>query len=147
MSLSDDIKNEEIRIPIPEINSVIDYLDKAFTDKRQYLKKVHIPVVMFTSQAVIDRDIAANTFGVLVDNFFDSLNESSEYMATCKSDSAKRTNVQTRVRLMRDVLDSNVDVDINRLIERKKKQLHGSIQQRGVSVRDAPRYPYQSYYN
>ncbi|MDR1598629.1 MAG: DUF262 domain-containing protein [Oscillospiraceae bacterium] len=121
MSVSDDIKNEEIRIPIPEINSVIDYLDKAFTDKRQYLKKVHVPVVMFTAQSAIGRDIAANTFGALIDNFFESLDENGEYMTACKSGSAKHASVQTRVRLMGDALDSAIN-DVTAYHEKRKNE-------------------------
>ncbi|GHV27490.1 hypothetical protein FACS18948_4960 [Clostridia bacterium] len=104
MSLCDDVKSGEILIPIPEISSVFDYLDKAFEDKCQYLKKAHIPMVMYTAQEAIDKDIYEKSFRVLIDNFFESLDDTGEYMLACKSGSAKRSSVQTRVRFMGEVL-------------------------------------------
>jgi hypothetical protein len=104
MNLCDDIKSGEVNIPIPEINSVMDYLNTVFSEKRQYLKKVHVPVVMYTAQAAIEKDIDAKEFGILLDKFFESLDENGEYMLACKSGSAKRTSVQSRVRVMGYVL-------------------------------------------
>jgi hypothetical protein len=43
-------------------------------------------------------------------------------MAACKSGSAKRMNVQTRVRLMGDALDNGVNVEISHRASRKSKK-------------------------
>jgi hypothetical protein len=106
MNLCDDIKSGEITIPLVEIRSVMDYLDSAYNDKRQYLKKVHVSVVMFAAQEAVDRSIDATSFGKHIDGFFANIESNDEFQDACKSGSAKRSNVQTRVKLMMETLDN-----------------------------------------
>jgi hypothetical protein len=105
MSFCDDIKNDETDIPADEITALLDYLDEALPEKRAYLKKVHIPVVLYVAQLAKEKEIASEEFGLRLDAFFENLSDGGEYMAACRSGSAKRTNVQTRVQIMSAMLN------------------------------------------
>jgi hypothetical protein len=52
-----------------------------------------------------EKEIAPEEFGLRLDAFFENLPDDGEYMAACRSGSAKRTNVQTRVQIMSAMLD------------------------------------------
>ena len=123
MSFCDDIKNEEIIIPADEITTVLDYLDDALTEKRAYLKKVHIPVVMYIAQLAQKRLLSSTDFAVFLDAFFDTLKPDDEYTVACLSGSSKRTNVQTRIRIMSDLLYSSIqESNISQQVEPKRQR-------------------------
>jgi hypothetical protein len=102
MNFCDDIKNGEVKISDEEMTGLLDYLDEALPEKRQYLKKIHIPVVLLAAQAAKDAGIAAENFGKRLDAFFESLENRPDYAATYESGSAKRTNVQARAKILRE---------------------------------------------
>jgi hypothetical protein len=104
MNFCDDIKNGEIVIPYQAVAGVLDYLDAALTEKRKYLKLVHVPVVMFAARDAQAEGVSAEDFAAKLDAFFEGLAPDGEYMMACKSGSAKRGNVQTRVRIMEAAL-------------------------------------------
>ncbi|MDR2649783.1 MAG: hypothetical protein LBB94_08740, partial [Clostridiales bacterium] len=105
MSYCDDIKNGEADIPATEIASMFNYLNEALPEKRAYLKKVHIPVVMYVAQAAIEKGVKPKEFGLRLDEFFENLPYDGEYMDACRSGSAKRASVQTRVQIMSEMLN------------------------------------------
>jgi hypothetical protein len=100
MNFCDDIKNGEVEIPGDEITELLNYLDAALPEKRQYLKKVHIPVVFLAAQVAKETGIAAESFGRRIDAFFDDLENRPDYAATYGSGSSKRTNVQARAKIL-----------------------------------------------
>jgi hypothetical protein len=106
MNFCDDIKNGEADVPVEEVTVLLDYLDEAIPEKCAYLKKVHIPVVLYVAQAAMEKDMPAGEFGARFDAFFQDLDPDGEYIAACLSGSSKRTNVQTRVRIMSEMLDA-----------------------------------------
>ncbi|MDR2068159.1 MAG: DUF262 domain-containing protein [Holosporaceae bacterium] len=105
MSFCDDIKNGEAIIGENDITQVMDYLDEAISGKRQYLKKVHLPIVLYTAQAAILQGISAEDFCILLDDFFAVLPGDKEYIIACKSGSTKRSNVQIRLKNMGQILE------------------------------------------
>ena len=107
MSLCDDIKSKEIKISKRDTEAVLSYLDKAISERKPYLKKVHLPIIMHTALQAREKKVNAKDFGECLDNFFDKLEADGEYMMACKSGSAKRTNVQTRVRIMGNMLNTD----------------------------------------
>ena len=106
MGLCDDIKNGEVELPTDNMIAVLNYLDDAITEKKPYLKKVHLPVVMNVAQAALKKGVPTVKFGTALELFFTELDPDGEYMATCRSGSSKRVNVQTRARIINGILDS-----------------------------------------
>jgi hypothetical protein len=104
MSFCDDIKNGEEKLEQGNIEAVLDYLDASIEEKRKYLKLVHLPVVMLAAKQAREKEMQCEEFVVRLDAFFESLDENGEYMMACKSGSAKRGNVQTRVKIMEKAL-------------------------------------------
>jgi hypothetical protein len=100
MNFCDDIKNGEVEISSEEMTELLNYLDEALSEKRQYLKKVHIPVVFLAAQTAKDAGITAESFGRRIDAFFDDLESKPDYAATYGSGSSKRTNVQARAKIL-----------------------------------------------
>ncbi|MDR3121604.1 MAG: DUF262 domain-containing protein [Clostridiales bacterium] len=105
MGFCDDIKNGEAELPVDALNELFAYLDAALTEKRQYLKKVHIPAVLSVAQAAKSAGLPAESFGRRLDAFFARLQDQAGYVATYASGSAKRTNVQARVKFLSQILD------------------------------------------
>lgn len=106
MSFCDDIKNGEVEIPMEELRELLDYLDESITEKKAYLKKVHVPIVLYVAQNAMNTGIGCEQFENWLNSFFENLDADGEYMTTCKSGSSKRTNVQTRVRIMSESFGS-----------------------------------------
>ena len=78
----------------------MDYLDTALPENRQYLKKLHVPVVMYVAEKAMQEGVSPAEFGERLDAFFETAAENAEYVEACTSGSAKRSNVQTRVRII-----------------------------------------------
>lgn len=106
MSFCDDIKNGEVSVPTEEMLALLIYLDEAITVKKAYLKKAHIPIVLYVAQNAMDAGVGHEQFENWLDNFFETLDADGEYMLTCKSGSSKRGNVQARVRIMSSSFDA-----------------------------------------
>ena len=104
MSFCDDIKSGEAQIEADAIRAVMDYLNTALTEKRQYLKKIHVPVVLYAAQEAMESGVEPAVFANRLDEFFASASSNMEYVSACTSGSAKRTNVQTRVRVVTEAL-------------------------------------------
>ena len=105
MTFCDDIHAGEVDLTDVEVTALLDYLDEAFTTKRQFLKRVHIPVVLLVASKAMEKKIAPIALGSILDEFFASLDADGEYMIACKSGSSKRTNVQLRLRIMSEFLE------------------------------------------
>ncbi|MEG1774428.1 MAG: DUF262 domain-containing protein [Oscillospiraceae bacterium] len=102
MSLCDDIKNGEVALDAGEIKGLMDYLNDAVLEKKQYLKKAQIPIVMSIGAAAKAQGVPATEFGARLDRFFETIQPDGEYMQACKSGSAKKANVQLRMDTMRE---------------------------------------------
>ena len=107
MALCDDINSGEVDLSDVSYETVLDYLDQAFTEKRQYLKKVHVPIALFVANQAMAKGVEPNDFAEMLDAFFGELNQEEEYMAACLSGSSKRANVQTRLRIMGEALNTD----------------------------------------
>lgn len=131
MNFCDDIKNGEVKIPVDEMKAVLNYLNEAISAKKSYLKKVHIPIVLDVARKAMNTGIEPSKFENWLNCFFESLDADGEYMTTCKAGSSKRSNVQTRVRIMNESFDSLQSVgagqsDSKNVVkkQRRKKQPH-----------------------
>lgn len=104
MSLCDDIKNNEVSFDEKEIQTILAYLDEAIIEKKPFLKKVHLPIIIFTAQKAMHSNVTPADFGAALLDFFADLKDDSDYMIACKEGSAKNTSVQKRVKGMGSVL-------------------------------------------
>ena len=108
MNLCDDIKNGEAEVPLEELTALLDYLNEAVPEKRKYLKKVHIPIVLNAAKAAQEKGMPPEELGARLDAFFEGLEPDGVYMTACQSGSAKRSNVQMRITLMDEMLRMEV---------------------------------------
>ena len=104
MNFCDDIKNGEAELDSKNLLKVLNYLDSAFEEKRQYLKKTHVPIVIATARVALEKKIKPESFKESLDNFFENLEPYGVYMQSCKSGSSKRANVQTRLGIMSEIV-------------------------------------------
>ena len=125
MGFCDDIKNGEVDIPTDDIIAVLDYLNEALSEKRGYLKKVQLPVVLYVAQLAKEKGMGTDEFGLRLDAFFENIDPDGEYMSTCKSGSSKRTNVQTRVKIMSEMLERPAPEKKEIPVEEKSKNSTG----------------------
>ena len=137
MSFCDDIKNEEVDIPADEITAILDYLNKAIPEKRAYLKKVHIPVVMYVAQLAKEKGMVPEEFAARLDGFFDNLPDDGEYMNACRSGSAKRASVQTRMQLMSKMLEGSAPEKKETHVEKNSETPATSGKKRGRKPKQA----------
>jgi len=122
MNLCDDIKSSEVTFDKSEIISVLDYLDTSLKEKRQYMKKIHVPIVLYVAQIAMKQGITSAAFCRELDTFFKSLPNNIEYVAACKSGSAKRTNVQFRLKGMRRILEKAEELNESDTSVKETKQ-------------------------
>lgn len=130
MGFCDDIKNGEVTLPTDELVTVLNYLDDAVTEKKTYLKKVHLPIVLYTAQTAVVKKIRPSQFGAALEQFFVKLDPDGEYMATCKAGSSKKANVQIRVRIMNEVLDVAEKINVEPKAPNAKKEEPSAIEKK-----------------
>jgi len=102
----DEIRAGNFAVPFDEIVELISYVNTAFPDKRAYLKLINVPIIMRVAQKAKAQGMDAKDFGEKIDEFFvdvkDGKNE--EYSTACQAGSAKKANVQARLKSMMKVL-------------------------------------------
>jgi hypothetical protein len=107
MGLCDDIKSGEAKLLDDEIAGVMDYLDSALSEKKSYLKKMHVPIVMYVAREAKEKGIDCEGFGAKLDIVFKQLAENNEFTDACLSGSSKRSNVQFRLKTVSDMMDKD----------------------------------------
>ena len=107
MSLCDDIKNNEAEIAVDDIAAILDFLNEALPEKRKYMKKIHVPIVLYTARAAKENRMSAEEFGKRLDRFFEDSDANAVYMESCQSGSAKKSNIKNRITLMSEMLNGD----------------------------------------
>jgi hypothetical protein len=104
-SFGDEIKHGDVEIDIDEITQLLDYLDNAMIKKWSYMKLTNVPIVMRVGQEALERDMPPDEFAYKVNSFFVKDPFDEEYQATLQGGSAKKVNVQQRLKVLMKVLD------------------------------------------
>jgi hypothetical protein len=104
MSLCDDIRHGVTAIPTSDLDAIMLYLDYAFPEKRAYLKKMQVPIVLYVAETARLKGLPPAEFAQKLDDFFRTPEINSEYFSLCQSGSAKRSNVQARVRILSEII-------------------------------------------
>jgi hypothetical protein len=73
-------------------------LDKAFTSKEVYLKKLHLPMIAHCAEYAQSKGATPQQFKESLEKFFAS--ENASYKKASDSGTASRSNVNTRTRIM-----------------------------------------------
>lgn len=86
------------------LDNALFYLNEAFPQKKKFLKKINIPMLVLLTVEIISLNInlkiTTNKFGAWAEEFFTSTPE--EYKNACQSGSASKDNVQKRLSCMRE---------------------------------------------
>lgn len=106
ISFCDDIRAGELEIPYGEIEELLDYISEAISEKRAYLKVIHLPIMLFVAQKAKEVGTGTETFAEKLDNFFLEIgnDKAHEYSIACQQGVAKKANVQTRFESMLEIL-------------------------------------------
>lgn len=90
---------------VDKTNQALSFLDEAFTKKKKFLKKIHIPMIFNISFKAQGRPETPDFFGLWVEDFYKNLSKESEYFIACQSGSAKKENVQKRLNEMKNAYE------------------------------------------
>ena len=104
-SFGDEVKHGDITIDVDEITALLDYLDEAMLKKWSYMKLTNVPVVMRVGQEAKEIGLAPEEFADKVNSFFVKTPFDEEYQETLQGGSAKKINVQQRLKVLMKVLD------------------------------------------
>ena len=80
--------------------TVLDYLDQTFAEKRKYFKRMYVSIAGFVANKTMTKGGEPNAFAEMLDAFFGVLSQKGKYMVACLSGSSKCANLQTRLRIM-----------------------------------------------
>lgn len=101
----EELKNEDLKAKLKSsMDNALYYLNEAFPKKQKFLKKLHIPMLFNLALDVIHQNyiskIPAMRFGTWAEEFFE--NPPEDYKKAGQSGSARKENVQIRLRSMRE---------------------------------------------
>ena len=105
LSFSDEIKHGDIKIDLNEVNDLLDYLDSAIAKRFAFMKLVNTPAIMRVGQTALQSGMSPEEFGDRINNFFLADPIDPAYQETLRGGSAKRVNVQQRLKVLMGILD------------------------------------------
>lgn len=85
-----------------EILPIFDYLDLAFPQKENFLRKTHVPIIFALAKEAVTRNIGALEFGQFVVGFINGCAKDSAYHLASQGNSASKNCVKVRLREMSD---------------------------------------------
>lgn len=103
--LPDEVKNDML--------DTTNYLNEVFPEKCKYLKKANIPVMFYVANYARKNNIDAVDFFDWVNTFYTELDPNSRYAETYSNGSAKRDNVQRRLKILLDEFKKFMDKTSN----------------------------------
>lgn len=77
------------------VQSIIEYLSKAFPQKEEYLNQFNIPIIFIMADMVVKHNLFPLEFGRVVARFYDYF--PSEYEENTESDNIKREEIEGRL--------------------------------------------------
>lgn len=100
-----ELKNEDLKAKLKSsMDNALYYLNEAFPKKQKFLKKIHIPMLFILALDVIRQgnisEISAVKFGAWAEEFFENMPD--DYKKACQSGSARKENVQIRLRSIKE---------------------------------------------
>ncbi|SHK58283.1 DUF262 domain-containing protein [Alicyclobacillus tolerans] len=124
--LRDDHQRDRFK---SQFNNVCFYLNEAFpSEKEKLLRKVHIPMLFKLTLDMQHRgiEIPAETFGEWARGFLEAPPES--YVEACSSGSAKKENVQKRLRIMTEEFEKHFNVKVRDEVPNANDEVAASVE-------------------
>jgi len=120
----DDLKMNANLLNTDRINEILNYLDDAFSQKQEYLKKANLPMIFLAANLALADNVPLEAFFAWADMLFKRLSDDPEYLKLCKS--YKRNDVQGRLNV---ILESEKAV----LLSKKKTVKRSYNKKKSVS--------------
>lgn len=92
---------------IQTFRTILTYLNSGYTEKRKYLRKVHIPSIFYLANIAIKKGIQSTSFVEWIDDFFSNTTENKEYWNACLEGSAKKENVNKRLSYIVNIFEES----------------------------------------
>jgi len=102
----DDLKIDPALLQAEKINDILNFLDDAFQEKREYLKKANLPMILLAANLALHDKVLPTDFFAWANMLFKRLSEDPEYLKLCKS--YKRGDVQGRLNIILDSLKAEL---------------------------------------
>ena len=104
--LKDD---KDMKIPDKDIKAALTFLNSAFEEKSDILKKIHMPSILWLADVVKNNQVNAKEFFARITEFFENLTTEHPYSIACQGGRSKRPDVYARLRAMSVILqDKNI---------------------------------------
>jgi hypothetical protein len=107
----DELKAENRSINVKELETIAKYLEEAFkefsvTECKRSLKRADVVAIFLVAKRCVEDGMEADRFGEFIRQFFANLDKNSEYALTRKAGSTKKENINRRVSLLAQALES-----------------------------------------
>jgi len=102
----DDLKMNSDLLQAEKINDILEYLNEAFQQKQEYLKKSNLPMILLSANLALNDKVPPADFFEWADTLFKKLSDDPEYQKLCKS--YKRGDVQGRLNIILDSLKAEL---------------------------------------
>lgn len=108
IKFGDSIKSGDILCDTDKLLSIMDYLNAAFDSRRNYFSQLHIPGIFYAAERAKNKNMPVDEFQQRLDEFFAHTlkNKNTEYNIACTGAKTQRQNVQTRIRIMTEVVEA-----------------------------------------
>jgi len=94
----DDLKMDPELLRADRAAEILDYINSAFPQKKEYIKKANLPMILLAANLAMKDNVPHEAFFTWADMLFPRLVENPEYMKLCKS--YKRGDVQGRLKII-----------------------------------------------
>lgn len=128
----EELKSEDLKAKLKSsMDNALYYLNEAFPKKKKFLKKLHVPMLFNLTLYIIHNNliskIPAIRFGDWAVGFFE--NPPEDYKQAGQSGSARKENVQTRLRSMKEHFSNYFAEELNegKIIENNEEGNSGEI--------------------
>lgn len=100
------VKFKEAMTNIPDIKPELDYMNEAFTEKKQFLKKAHLPMVTICAHLAIENGVSPSEFCKIIEAFF--AKDNPQYKKACDNGTASKSNVNIRLNIMKNFFEEYI---------------------------------------
>lgn len=101
------IEFKEAMKKVPDITPELDYMNVAFAEKKQFLKKAHLPMISICAHLAIENGVNPSEFDKIIEEFFAKNNP--QYKKACDNGTASKSNVNIRLNIMKKFFEEYIE--------------------------------------